>query len=126
TTAVCGSSIGESIGPGRSGSASGRGGRGLTGGKTHNRRVGTRFFDPRSHRSWLGQRVFPEGPTAGKSAPWGLGRGRTDRGLPKHNGEPIRARSRKRRIQTRNAYSRLRGSLLLGRSVIRRSIRSAY
>ena len=36
------------------------------------------------------------------------------RGQPKHHGEPRRARSRKRRIQTRNAYSTLRGSLLLG------------
>src|SRR5262249_12415228 len=36
------------------------------------------------------------------------------RGQPKRHGEPTRARSRKRRTQTRNAYSDLCCSLLLG------------
>jgi Reverse transcriptase (RNA-dependent DNA polymerase) len=110
TTAVYGSSIGVSGGPGRSGSAGGRGEGRLPGRSTQSSCIAIRYYDPGSHVPGLEQRVLPEEPT-GVIPRGGVCEGR---GRPRHHGEPIRARSRKRRIQTRNAYSALCSSLLLG------------
>jgi hypothetical protein len=112
TTAACGSSIGASSGPGRSGSAGGRGEERLPGRSTRSCCTAIRFCDPGSHVLGPEQRVLPEEPI-GVIPHGGVCEGR---GQPKRHGEPRRARSRKRRIQTRNAYSDLRSSLLLGRS----------
>src|SRR5215470_13723918 len=110
TTAVYGSSIGASAKSGRSGLAGGREEGRLPGRSTRSSCTATRYYDPGSRVPGPEQRVLPEEPT-GVIPHGGVCEGR---GRPKHHGEPIRARSRKRRIQTRNAYSALRGSLLLG------------
>jgi len=96
---ACGSSTGWSSGPGRNGLAGGRGEGPSRGKSTRRSCTATRYCDPGSHALGPRRRVLPEEPT-GVIPQGGVCEGR---GSAEHHGEPTRARSWKRRTQTRNA-----------------------